>query len=75
MCLHCPENQPYPRLYQQKCGQQGREVILPLYAVLVRYHLVSTLSRCPPWYRRDIDLLEHIQRKVSKMIHGMENFS
>ena len=50
-------------------------MILPLYAVLVRYHLVSTLSRCPPWYRRDIDLLEHIQRKVSKMIHGMENFS
>ena len=28
-----------------------------------------------PQYRRDVDLLEYIQRRATKMIHGMEDIS
>ena len=28
-----------------------------------------------PQYRRDTDLLEHVQRRATKMIHGMEHIS
>ena len=28
-----------------------------------------------PQYRRDVDLFEHFQRRVTKMIYGMEHLS
>ena len=52
-----------------------REVILPLYSMLVRPHLDCCVQMWSSLYRRDMDLLECVQRKATKMIHRMEQLS
>jgi len=42
-------------------------VILPLCSVLVRSHLECCVQMWSPQYRRDMNLLEHIQRRTTKM--------
>ena len=51
------------------------KVILPLYIVLLRPHLEHCIQMWSPQYRRDMELSEHVQRRATKMIPGMEHLS
>jgi len=71
MCPCSPENQLYPGLHQKKQGQQGKGGHP---ASLLCPGETSPGALCPNVeYRRDVDLLEHVQRNATEMIQGMEH--
>ena len=50
-----------------------KELILPLCSALERPHMEYCIQMWSLQYRRDIDLLEHVQKRATKMIQGMEH--
>jgi len=76
MCARSPGSQPHPGLHQEKCGQQVKGGdSAPLLCSGETSVVESFIQLWSPQHRKNMDLLEWVQRRDTKIIRGLEDLS
>ena len=58
-------------MIRRKYIYKEKSLIVPLYKAIVRPHLDYCIQAWSPYLRKDIDMLEKIQRRATKLIRGL----
>ena len=62
-------------LIRRNIVYKEKELIIPLYKTIVRPHLEYCIQAWRPYRKKDIDMLERLQRRATKMIPKLRNIS
>ena len=62
-------------LIRRNIVYKEKELIIPLYKTIVRPHLEYCIEAWRPYLKKDVDILERVQRRATKMKKILRNIS
>ena len=64
-----------PWLIRRNVTYKDKKLIIPRYKAIVRPHLEYCIQASRPYQKKDIDMLERIQRRATKMVPELRDLS
>ena len=74
-CFTASKGNKIIELIRRTITYEEKQLIVPLYKAIVRPHLEYCIQAWSPYRKKDIDKLERIQRKATKMIPELRDLS